>query len=638
VSVFAPDGTPSRTLTGLNNPRALAFDAQGNLYVANAGSSRDPGTTVSVFDSHGHLTATLTGLDGPSALAFDARGDLYVANFNNGTVSEFTPNSTTPKATLTGLDDPNALAFDARGNLFVSNLGGDTVSVFGPDGSPQAPLTGLDAPSALAFDTRGNLYVTNFGRTNTGITVSVFAPGGTTPTATLSRLNDPTALAFDTSGNLYVANGGNNTVSRFAYALQPTAGGVVVRTARPDLPIHVGATSSPGVNLSNAELARIFTTAAGTITFGDPSQTGNITFADATPATTPGANDIALQAPAGSGTIILDSTAGTALAAGSGNVRLSAGSGGIVAVGDHSAPSIASSGQVSLDTTGGIGTAADPVGFQALATPTALTVGTTRVPGRGVYLSGQGTLTLGDVHTANLAPLAVTAGGLTVAGTLSAGDTSLSAVAVTVNQGARVTAGAGNTLAVRADTLDLLGTLSARDISLSDLALTVDAGASVTAGDTLAVRADTLDLLGTLSAGRSGLVSLTPFSVTRDIDLGGSGPSTDLVLTDSALSRVTAGTLRIGDASTYLGDITVTGDVTRHAGHDTLSLRTQRGSINATAGATLSVAKLALQAGSGVGTTGRMAIDAADLAFASLSGPIQLSDAKRVYHRRRRTD
>jgi hypothetical protein len=74
----------------------------------------------------------------------------------------------------------------------------------------------------------------------------------------------------------------------------------------------------------------------------------------------------------------------------------------------------------------------------------------------------------------------------------------------------------------------------------------------------------------------------------------------------------------------------VTGNVTRHTGYDTLSLQTTKGAINAAAGATLSVVNLALQAGSGIGTTGPMAIDVTDLAFASLSGPIQLSDAQGV--------
>ena len=51
-------------------------------------------------------TATLTGLNDPEALAFDSSGNLYVANTGNNTVSEFAPGSTTPTATLTGLTVP----------------------------------------------------------------------------------------------------------------------------------------------------------------------------------------------------------------------------------------------------------------------------------------------------------------------------------------------------------------------------------------------------------------------------------------------------------------------------------------------------------------------------------------------------
>src|SRR5262249_46776837 len=153
------------------------------------------------------------------------------------------------------------------------------------------------------------LYVAN----NTGGTVSVFAPGSTTPSATLTGLNGASALAFDAGGNLYVANSGNSTVSVFTPSA--AAGGVVVRTAQPDQPINVGAPSGTGLSLSDAELAQIFTTASGTVTFGDPSQTGDITFAGAAGVISAAANVVVLQASAGPGAIVLDSSGGTALAA-----------------------------------------------------------------------------------------------------------------------------------------------------------------------------------------------------------------------------------------------------------------------------------------------------------------------------------
>ena len=123
---------------------------------------------------------------------------------------------------------------------------------------------------------------------------------------------------------------------------------------------------------------------------------------------------------------------------------------------------------------------------------------------------------------------------------------------------------------------------------------------------------------------------MKPFTTTRNIDLGGIGPSTDLVLSDSALARVTAGTLRIGDATADTGDITVTGNVSSHPGFATLSLQTQNGKINEANGATITVANLALHAGTGIGTTGDFRTAVTKLAFANQSGAIHISNTGAV--------
>jgi sugar lactone lactonase YvrE len=200
--------TPTAVLTGLNTPSDVVVDANGNVYVANAGSD-----TVSIFTPGSTIASlTLSGLNDPNALAVDSSGNLYVANLGNNTVSKFAPNSTTPSLTLTGLSFPTALAVDGSGNLYVACQGG-TVSKFAPGSTaPSLTITGLTSPLALVADAAGNLFVAN----TFANTVLRFAPGKTAPNATLTGLNYPTALAVDSAGNLYAANYNANTVSVFA--------------------------------------------------------------------------------------------------------------------------------------------------------------------------------------------------------------------------------------------------------------------------------------------------------------------------------------------------------------------------------------------------------------------------------------
>lgn len=64
--------------SGLVDPYGLAFDGNGNLFVANNGNN-----TIEKFDSTGHgslFADANAGLSWPMGLAFDDSGNLYVAN------------------------------------------------------------------------------------------------------------------------------------------------------------------------------------------------------------------------------------------------------------------------------------------------------------------------------------------------------------------------------------------------------------------------------------------------------------------------------------------------------------------------------------------------------------------------------
>ena len=415
VCEFAPGATtPTATLTGLTVPGHLAFDGNGNLFVANyVDGTHD---TVSEFAPGATTpTATLTGVSNPGDLAFDGNGNLFVANgVQSGTVSEFAPGATTPTATLSTGTFPGLLAFDPSGNLYVAG-GSGWVSKFAPGATtPTAWLSGVSVPVALAVDPSGNLYVDNLGNN----TVSEFAPGATTPTATFAGLWDSYALAIDPGGNLYVANSDANTVSEFAPGVSsPTAGGVLIRSSLPTRPMNLGGANDAvaGVNLTDAELAQLFTIASGTITFGDNSQTGNITFTTAVPATTAGASTVVVQSASGPGEIVLDDGggAGTALDGNGGTISLTAGSGGIATPNANNfAAELGTTGAVvTINTNGPVGTASSRIQFadNPNTAEQNLQIGSTNQPG-SVFLDGLGSLTLGSIQGGLVnAPIDVTA-------------------------------------------------------------------------------------------------------------------------------------------------------------------------------------------------------------------------------------
>jgi hypothetical protein len=207
-------GTPGTTVStfasGLSAPSSLAFDAAGNLYIANFA-----GGTIMQVTPGGAVNTFASGFISPSGLAFDASGNLYVADFGANTVSEVTPGGMV-STFATGFSSPFGLAFDAAGNLYVANQTSNTVSQVTPGGSVNTFASGFNSPEGLAFDAAGNLYVSN----TSGNDVSQVTPGGVVSTFA-SGFSSPIGLSFDPAGNLYVANEGDNTIS------QVTPGGTI---------------------------------------------------------------------------------------------------------------------------------------------------------------------------------------------------------------------------------------------------------------------------------------------------------------------------------------------------------------------------------------------------------------------------
>ncbi len=234
----------AKASSGLNYPLGLAFDSNGNLYVANAGNN-----TIEEFNSSGDGTVfASTGLSYPAALTFDSSGNLFVANDGNNTIEEFNSSGTGSvfATAVSGLDYPAGLAFDNAGNLYVANYD-NTILKFSTNGTASVFATaGLDNPGGIAFDSSGNLYVANYAD---GSIQKFNSSGQGSIFTSTNLLSLPIDLAFDSSGNLYVANHGDRDIlkfntsgigSVFAYGLEDAANYLADEVPEPSAVLLVG--------------------------------------------------------------------------------------------------------------------------------------------------------------------------------------------------------------------------------------------------------------------------------------------------------------------------------------------------------------------------------------------------------------
>ena len=197
-SGYTGDGAAA-TAANLSEPRGLAVDGLGNLYIADSQNNvvrKVDGLTGTISTVLGG-TATATQLSNLTGLVMDASGHLYVSDSRNNVVRELN--------TLSGA---------------VSTVAGTSAAGYTGDGAPALNAT-LDSPAGLALDSSGDLYiadsVNNVIRkvSTAGVISTVAGTGapatGTTPNgeggaATSANLSAPNAVAVDAGGNLYIAD------------------------------------------------------------------------------------------------------------------------------------------------------------------------------------------------------------------------------------------------------------------------------------------------------------------------------------------------------------------------------------------------------------------------------------------------
>jgi hypothetical protein len=149
------------------------------------------------------ITYTGGGVNAPAAIAADAAGNIWAANANS-TLSELssTGAAISPAGGFTGggLNGPSALAIDTAGIVWVTNRTGNSISLFNASGTPlsASPLTGggLSAPSSIAIDEDGSAWITNAGNSSVSAFSATFAALSSTG-YTGAGISQPVAVAIN---------------------------------------------------------------------------------------------------------------------------------------------------------------------------------------------------------------------------------------------------------------------------------------------------------------------------------------------------------------------------------------------------------------------------------------------------------
>ncbi len=134
--------------SGLNTPRALAFDSQGRLWIASRGSFSGGNGYLSRWQN-GSLTTIETGLMRPSSMTWDPSRAAILAN--QGVTQDIYSYPLTGAKTLAH-DSTAANCLDVKmieGHLCYTDYDGQRVRVATGPNSTYSPVTGLDRPGHL---------------------------------------------------------------------------------------------------------------------------------------------------------------------------------------------------------------------------------------------------------------------------------------------------------------------------------------------------------------------------------------------------------------------------------------------------------------------------------------------------------
>ena len=282
---YSGDGGPALQAQ-LNLPQGIAFDKNGNLYIADSKNNRvrivSSAGVISTFAGTGAIPQGIGGPLGdgglainallrlPSGVFADSSGNVFIADTGDSIIRKVTPDGIintvagqpgyggfwgdTFSALSAGLHLPTDVFVDSSGDIFIADsanaairevtastgiintVAGNAAIGDTGDGGP-ATSASLIAPYAVALDSSGNIYFVENGDSvirkvtvSTGIITTIAGTalagfGGDGSTATKAQLNLPTGLALDSSGNIYIADSLNCRIRKLSGSTISTVAG-----------------------------------------------------------------------------------------------------------------------------------------------------------------------------------------------------------------------------------------------------------------------------------------------------------------------------------------------------------------------------------------------------------------------------
>ena len=251
----SPSGQSVLPFTGLGNPSGVAVDSAGNVYVADADSSRMLELAAGANSS---TALPFTGLSNPSGVAVNAARAVYVTNAGNSQVLELAAgSSSTTELPIAGLDSPRSVAVDTADNLYIVTRNRVLKLAAGSTSPTELPITGLNNPDGVAVDGAGNVYVVDRGNNRL---LKLAADARAATVLPFTGLNNPEGVAVDGAGDIFVTDAGNNrVVKQSADASIPT----VLPFTGLNNPADVAADSAGNIYVTDAGNNRVVKLAAG---------------------------------------------------------------------------------------------------------------------------------------------------------------------------------------------------------------------------------------------------------------------------------------------------------------------------------------------------------------------------------------